>query len=231
MRAIAVVGCLAAVAMPRIARAKGCHEVSDVVGLQHCSRFGMWSRDADVPRLWIDLGYFHERFQSEAFTPGAVARATAPQPGALGTGVAGGSVRALVGIGRVVYTGGELLPGVVNDEPPVAGLQPTLGAMFGFHGVVGVHVERYRVALSAELATGFRVMQLGYCVPYTNCKSPDYWDDNQARLELQARARVDVYLAPYWSLGVGYGHSLVDRDDHLWMVSTAIHIRPMDGMW
>ncbi len=231
MKALALAAVAIAALAPRAAHAKGCHEVSDVVGLQRCSRYGTWSREADVPRLWIDIGWFYQRFTSEPFTLAAAPLATAPATVGLGTGVSGAAVRWLGGLGHVLYVGGELMPGGVTDMPRVIGLQPTYGVYFGVHGVAGAHVERYRVGLSAELATGFRVTEFVYCEPGTNCKGDNFSDDTQTRLELQARVRADFFLAPHWTIGVGYGRSLVDRDDHIMMVTTAVHIRPMDGMW
>jgi hypothetical protein len=230
MRSVGVLLAGVAALAPRAADAKGCHEVSDVVGLQHCSRFGMWSRDADLPRLWIDIGYFHQRFDSEPFTLAAAPLAT-PHPLDLATETSGVGLRFLGGIGHTFYTGFELLPGMVVDEPQGIGLQPTYGMSFAFHPIAGVHVERYRIALSAELAPGFRATEFVYCAPGTTCKGANFSDETQARLELQARVRADFYLAPQLSIGVGYGRSLLDRDDHIFMVSGALHIRPMDGMW
>ena len=46
MKALLVIAFVGAAA-PR-AHAKGCHETSNVVGYEHCSRFGSWSRDQDV---------------------------------------------------------------------------------------------------------------------------------------------------------------------------------------
>ncbi len=230
VRALALAAAVALLA-PRAAHAKGCHEISDVVGLERCTRFGMWSRDADVPRLWIELGYFHEHFQSEPLALDASSRASSPQPLDLGTGAYGATVRALLGLGDAFYTGIELLPGAAIDEPTASGLTPMAGATFAMHGIAGVHVERYRVALSGELASGFRVAQLAYCVPDTDCKGTSFYGDTQTRLELQARVRADLYFHPNLSLSVGYGRSLVDRDDRIFMVGAAFHIRAMDGMW
>jgi hypothetical protein len=63
-----------------------------------------------------------------------------------------------------------------------------------------------------------------------SCKNTQL-SEMQARLELQWRLRVDLFAAPNWSVGFGYGQSLVDANDHIWMIGTTIHARVMDGMW
>lgn len=230
MKALVVAGVLVAVAAPRAAHAKGCHEVSDVVGLEHCRRFGMWSREYDIPRLWLDIGYFSERFQSQPFTLGAAPLATTQHLDE-STGVSGVSIRFLGGIGHAFYTGFELLPGGMFETPQTLGVQPTYGMMFGLHGIAGVHVERFRLALAAELAPGFRYVSLVHCTQGTSCKGDNAQSDDQARLELQGRLRLDFYLHPNLAIGAAYGKSLVDADDRVIMFTASIHVRAMDGMY
>lgn len=233
MRALviaAVVCAVIVVAAPHAAYAKGCHEVSDVVGLQHCSRFGRWSRDSDMPRLVLDIGYFSERYQSGPFMLGPTPRTTT-QPLDLATGVSGMSIRGLGGIGHVFYTGFEILPGSTFQNPQTLGVQPSYGMFIGLHGIAGVHVERYRVALAAELAYGLRSLELVHCVPGSDCKGDNLSSDSQTDSELQARVRADFYFHPNLAIGAAYGESLVDRGERVLMFSASIHIRAMDGMW
>jgi hypothetical protein len=221
---------IAVVLAARPVHAKGCHEVSDVVGLQRCSRYGVWSRDADVPRVWIEVGYFHQRFAAEPFTLGPVALATTPPALDFSTAVEGFQLRMLGGIGRFAYTGVEMLAGGIDEMPHIDGVQPNDGMYMGMHAIAGAHVERYRIALGGELAAGFRATGFWYCPPDVSCKNTQL-SEMQARLELQWRLRVDLFAAPNWSVGFGYGQSLVDANDHVWMIGTTIHARVMDGMW
>jgi len=211
------------------ADAKGCHEVSNVVGLQHCSRYGMWSRDADQPRVWIDVDYFHHSFVASPFTLGATALATTQED--FSTAASGAAFRTLFGIGRFAYVGGEMLGGGISQMPHLEGIQPNDSLYMGMHSLAGAHVERYRFALSGELAAGFRAAGWIYCLPNTDCKGNNQESEMQARWELQARLRIDAYISPNWSVGVGYGVSLLDSNDRMLMIGTAIHARVMDGMW
>jgi hypothetical protein len=215
----------------RPADAKGCHEVSDVVGLQHCSRYGLWSRDAEMPRLWVQVDYFHHRFMAAPFTLGTAALSTSPQPVDLSNVAEGAAFRTLVGIGPFLYVGGEMLVGGISQMPRIPGNQPNDSVYMGMHSVVGAHVERYRFALSGELAAGFRAAGWIYCVPGTDCKGVNDLSEMQAPWELQGRLRVDAYIHPNWSIGVTYGLGLLDSNDRMVMVGTAIHARVMDGMW
>ncbi len=213
------------------ADAKGCHEVSDVVGLQRCARYGQWSRDADQLRVWIDVDYFHHSFVATPFTLGTAALSTAPQSNDFSTAASGVAFRGLFGFGRFAYVGGEMLAGGISRMPHLEGIQPNDSIYLGMHSVAGVHVERYRFALSGELAAGFRAAGWIYCLPNTDCKGDNQDSEMQARWELQARLRVDAYISPNWSVGVGYGVGLLDGNDRMLMIGTAVHARVMDGMW
>ena len=224
MKAIWIAIVLAAVAGAR-AEAKGCHETSYVVGLQHCSWFGKWSRDADVPRLWIDLGYFHHAYTSQPYTLGAEAMTTHETPNQFATSSSGIALRILGGIGDVFYTGLELQPGWIDKVPTVPGPIPNDNEYFGMHWIAGVHASLFRFAGSAELAAGFRYEDFSYC-PQKACIS----DASQDRRELDARARIDAFITPEFSIGAMFGKSLIDADDYSMMLNFSIHVRAMDGM-
>lgn len=225
MKAIAIL--VALVAAAPHAEAKGCHERSYVVGLQRCSWFGTWSRDANVPRLWLDVGYYHHVFTSQPFTLGSSALTTTP---ADLTTVTGGPVfRILGGIGDWFYTGGELAPGFLQQTPQVPGPAPTVSDYLAMHAIAGVHASLFRIGASAELAGGFRYEDFEYC-PLGDRKCTGGSEASQTRRELEARLRIDVFLTPSLSLGTMFGKSLIDRDDRIVMLYLGLHLRNLDGM-
>ncbi len=66
MKLLGLILAMVALSITR-ADARGCTEHSDVVGLQHCSHFGTWSRDDDqFPRLWLDVGYARKSYRSHS---------------------------------------------------------------------------------------------------------------------------------------------------------------------
>jgi hypothetical protein len=229
VKALLVIAALAALA-PR-AEAKGCHEVSDVVGYHHCTRFGyLWSRESDSPRFTFDIGWYYHRFTALPFTLGDAARLTQPAPNFY-TASHGVQVRFLGGIGHVLYTGLELDAGSIDVLPQPIGLQPQQGMSISPNAVLGAHLfERFRLAVSAELVGGVRYADFFVCDPpnATKCMGPD---SSEWRRQLEARGRIDVYPHPHFSIGFAYGHSLLDSTDSMWSISLGIHGRTMNGSY
>jgi hypothetical protein len=222
---------IAIVALAHHADAKGCHESSDVVGYHHCSRFGyLWSRESDSPRFMFELGYFYHRFTANSLNLGdapLVMQGTAPD---MRTSAAGASMRFIGGLNHVLYTGLELDAGGNDILPKPFGAQPTDGLYMSPMLVFGAHViERYRVALSAELAGGFRYDDFFSCPEsMPKCTGPD---DSQTRRQVEARARAEFFIHPHVTAVLTYGVSLIDSGDRMWMLGFGIHGRTMDGMY
>ncbi len=207
------------------ADAKGCTERSDVIGYHHCTWYGTWSREVPVPRFWMELGYFRHSYTSEPFTLGAQAMTIAPER--LATTAGGVEERFLYGLDHLFYTGLELQPGWIAHVPRTPGIAPNTLDYFGMHAVVGAHVELVRLALSAELAGGFRYEDFAYCKSKSSCP----YDASQTRGEVEARLRLDAFVLPQLSLGTSLGKSLIDSNDTTWTVTATIHMRAIDGMW
>ena len=224
MKALLVIVLVAGLA-PR-AHAKGCHEVSNVVGYEHCTRFGSWSRDQDVFPFHVEMGWIHQSFTARPFTLSdqPVARAAA-DGSSLGTVADGGAVR-WVGGTRLFYGGFEMDTSGLTTQPQFAGL-PAGGATWSFLGVFGAHASLWRFAFGAELATGGRVTLYSYCGNEKECAL----EDTQGSGVLDARIRVDMFPAQHWSLGFMYGHSLIDHDAQSFIVYTGVHFRALDGMY
>ena len=131
-----------------------CRTQRHVVGLQHCGHFGEWSRDEDVVRVWVDIGYVRHTYRSDPFTfvPGASTAGMAPFPT---TGDAS-ILRVLVGIGPVFYGG---LESALGDAWLQAATSPATNAglyVAPDRGPRRPHRSCCAPASRLELAAGFR---------------------------------------------------------------------------
>ena len=193
------------------ADAKGCHETSDVVGVEHCSSFGEWSRQSDAPRLFLELAYFHRELRSLPVPFG-------PQQAFLTTDH-GFAMRALYGLSPYLYSGIDLLGGV--GAPFGNGYTESLVST---HAIIGAHAAVFRVALGAELAGGGRIES--FQARATMSKRSDL----QTRRELELRGTATLFSTERISFGLVAGHSLIDHGDYTLMISLGGHARARDGM-
>jgi hypothetical protein len=216
---------LLALAIPLRAHAKGCHEVSGVVGYERCTYFGTWSRDTDVVPLWIDLTYFHHDFVSEPYTLDAASQRQLA-PGSLATTAQGPMFRILAG--RLLYAGVELGGGWISHMPEaLGGAPPAWGSILTGHVVGGVHVALWRFGAGVEAAAGGRMEVLASCDAHDpRCMQTQ---DTQTRRELELRGHVDLFVTPQWSFGLMMGRSVIDRDDTQFMITMGMHYRALDG--
>lgn len=233
MRASVVVVALGlALAMPRYAHAKGCREISDVVGIERCKRYGQWSRESSLPRLWVDTAFLAQHIAVQPYS-----LATPPAaPLTLGGGVSPHEATAntygyVQGVryafNPMLYTGLDF-GWAWAVTPPVMPGPPTLHAMdFVTHVIAGAHVERFRVGLAGEVAVGPQIAAFDDC-PDRACSVGK--SVLQVTTDVEARVRLDFFLHPQFSLGVGYGQSLVTPDAHSLTIGLGIHVRALDGM-
>ena len=90
-------------------------------------------------------------------------------------------------------------------------------------------LERFRLGLSGELAIGPLGRGFDDCPLNSMCPAnSSVW---LTQLDVQARVRLDVFLHPNLSLGVGYAESLVTPHEYALTIGLGIHARPLDGMW
>lgn len=208
----------------RAEASKGCHEISDVVGRQHCSFFGTWSRDAGVPPLWLEVGFLARSFDAMPFTLDKTALlAQGPR---LATTMYGTTMRVLMG--SIIYGGFELDAAWDGQLPEANGAtQPASGLYLGSGAVIGAHVGLWRLGFGAELLAGGRVAGFSACDDSRTCSDTGEF---QSRWLLDVRARVDVFAVPRFSIGAVIGHSLIDAHDTTLMLNVGFHIRALDGM-
>jgi len=198
-----------------------------VVGYHHCNWFGAdWSRDADTPRITVEIDHYDRHFEADPFTLGGAPLVTAPGPTDDHATSTGEAWRILAGFGHFAYTGVEIDGGSLDRVPRIVGTPVGYGLELAPYAIAGVHVyERYRVALSTELAAGFRYDD------YAACNTSNCPDVSQTKGDILARVRADVFVHPQLSLAIGYGESLVDSNERIFTVGIALHGRAMDGMY
>jgi hypothetical protein len=229
MRAAIVIAIAIAVLAPARAHAKGCHEISHVVGYEKCSRFGTWSRDQDIFPFHFEVGWLHEAFSTKPFqlTASDDARSTTTSSGGSeGLTVGDGAAMRYLGGGRLFYGGLEFDSSGLVRQPEFAGLPPGDGVIMAGLGVFGVHASLWHFAAGVELAAGGRVTMYNYCGNEKSCGQTEA----QGAGVVEGRVRVEWFPTQRWSLGVAYGKSLID-DERSFYVFTGIHLRALDGMY
>lgn len=211
----------------RRAHAKGCTEVSDVVGYHHCTRFGVdWSRDADIPRADVEVSHYFHHFLARPFGFDSAPLVSGTAPVDFHGTSSGELWRVVFGLGPVLYVGGEAGGAGLERRPLTLGTPVADGFELDGYVIGGLHLyERYRVALSTELAAG------GQAYDFFACAQKGCPDHGEGRWALEARVRADVFVHPHLSLGIGFGRSLVAADDHLFTISLGIHGRAIDGQY
>jgi hypothetical protein len=206
-----------------------CTEDSSVVGYRKCSTFGAWS--SKPPALSFDLGVVGHRFIGERLDTagtllvdarGVGARAVG-QPEDLVTTAVAPQLRIALRIGSAFYVANELEYGGVTSGPgartEIDGTQarPVSTTYAAVRGVAGVSLRSDPVAVSAELAGGGR---------FLSSKIRDEPGRSlHSRGELQARARLDLWLSPRMTIGAMVGRSLVEHGDTIVAMSIGGHLR------
>jgi len=175
---------------------------TDVVGYRHCPWYGAWGSNLLDPYLFVDLGMNIRHFASHGGR--ALAARTTMPPGA-GTRTEGDTAltfdeRIGYGITHGLYAAIDFELGNFADNGSRSGTRDVVLdglASLGIRGGIGP------VALSVELSGGAMV------------SSYPSQADVQTDGLLEAHARADVWLAPWFSIGGAIGASLIDRGD--WM--------------
>jgi hypothetical protein len=218
-----------------------CSEVSSVVGRQHCAVFGQWAALARLPALEFDTEMFHEHFLlAPTSAVGSVEHLGTPYTYRVvmdsnqAASAWGLRERTAWRIAGPIYMGTEIDIGGLASAPQmhVESDGPVIGdpaALFlAARAVVGARAfVTPTLSLSGELAGGARIVSFTATSQLAGCTQQTSVADAGGVLE--ARARVDWWASPHWTLGASVGASLIDHNDHSFTVGFGGHVRAFDG--
>lgn len=190
--------------------APSCIESSDVVGARECMRFGAWSQNLQLPSLFVDAGMHVRRFPM-TFLSGTGGSAVLSRNAMMS------AMRVGVGLPHHLYAalegelGGVAMPAMGPD------VMPDQGMFLAGYGVVGARAGTEHALISVELAGGGRSV----------AAVAEMADASGTVLE--TRARGEVWLGPWASLGATIGASLVERGDWMAGLYLGVHSRAFGG--
>jgi hypothetical protein len=179
-----------------------CLEDIDIVGYRYCTPYGVWGRSLREPYTFVTVGVNHRRLRAATGRRSPVSlRATATSgadPGAM-TDAVTFSERLGFALPRRLYVAFEFeLGNLIAFDDPTASPDIVLAstAALGLRGGLGPG------AIALEVAGG--------------ALAQSYATDGRLRGEplVEARARADLWITPWFSFGGTVGTSLLDRD--LW---------------
>jgi hypothetical protein len=230
-------------AASRTAHARGCHEVSDIVGYEKCNRFGNgWAVDRRPP-LFVGLGFGHMLFDPNGVTFSQVRPRGVPAD-STNDAQFDGSALGVGGLGTTaldfrvggyflgpLYLGVESQWGFGNNQfSTVSANGRTFAAassfntdMFSMGALLGVRLPLGRLSLRLEGYGGFRDVTV----------SADSGSDNVSfqadRGILETRALVDVWVTPNVTLTVYGGTDALDTRQDTMGLTIELHGRSFDG--
>ncbi len=209
-----------------------CVDTTDIVGYRRCSRFGGWRGRLRTPIL-IEMGLASRTFASplreaggsfshddESFTYRVVGRPPEGSPEPAMDAATVFTMRLGLGLSRHVYLAGEAeLGGLTRTtghaEMTSTGMRgaPSItagsGVVLGAAGVLGVGGSLGPASLGVEVAGGVRSITYYYESRYLACTS--YLSHAVSSSVLEARARAQLWVSPFFHVGVSAGTSVVER--------------------
>jgi hypothetical protein len=212
------------------ARGSSCHEVSKVVGYSVCRRFASWS----IPfSMFTEVGASALRFDVDGINR-AMASAGAPSSqvsATIGTWRTAFSVSWFyvgdeIGIGGI--TGGpQLTNGTTPAMTSLAEVQPTASSGFLIQDAlfVGARTHSGPLSIGGEVAVGFRIGD------YTSPSLPaPLYAITDASFLLEARAKADLWVNTWLTVGAVASVSMLDRHDVGVGITLGFHVMPYDAL-
>lgn len=230
------------------AESKGCSETTDIEGYRECVAFGAWADNMTFPQIVIEVGSNVRRFSSVAGgADGSVshgdetfayriampARSLREETAVTMTarmalqshGLYAGFEGEIGGLASTAPVTAEMLSTGTYGSPVLDGS----GATFlGIYGVAGVRGGTTRFALAAEMAGGLRDVEYRFDSTYHDCAQTSTIDVIHGVVE--ARARAEVWVYPWASLGAQVGTSVLEHGDWMAGVYVGLHSRAYGGL-
>lgn len=175
---------------------------TDVVGYRHCPRYGTWGASLLDPYVYVDVGMNIRHFASRGAA--VAARSTSPVP------LNGSDSEALTfderigyGLSHSLYTAIDLELGNFDSSS-----NADSDVLFAGLASFGMRIGLGPVAVAGELSAG--------------AMESSYPSQSSVHFEgiVEARARADLWLAPWFSIGGMVGESLIDSRN--WMAGAYI---------
>ena len=226
-----------------------CIDDTDVVGYRQCTKYGAgWALHSRAPRIFLEVGSNVRNFDggmSSARTGtvwhGAeqfMVRMSTPEGSAGRAAAVTSTFRVGAAIGKSMYAGIEGELGGMTSSPATAEMSnagvfgmPDVDAqtpmVFGGAAIVGGRVSSGRASLAIEGAGGVRDVRYRYSSSYHNCEDMTIVDVVQPVLE--ARARAELWVNPWLTLGAQAGANVATRGDWMTGVFLGVHSRAFAG--
>lgn len=246
-RALAGAVILAGLALsPAALASRTCHEVSDIVGHQKCTRYGhAWSTEDNYP-ITLGFGARYLSFAPEGTTfKGALKRDgkvtnVAYDSSALGTAPLGGGGFGLRITGFVlpfIYAGIEYGITLGHNEragfsaggatfEPTGKLVDTFG--FGGGGLVGLRLPLGPISVRGEVLFGGYTLSLMQSVVKGTLESNSV-PMGASTWAIEPRVAVDLWATPWMTVSGSYGRNVVDHGSQTAALTLTWHVRSFDG--
>jgi hypothetical protein len=218
------------IAMPASASARPhhhhhCKDRSTTLGRRVCSKFGAWSTVTQLPPITPDLTLGMRTLPLPTESSGAAARSVTGGTATEMVTAPGAGLRWSVGVGAGLYLGLGIEGGPIGlgEQARPDGSGPVgFYAMGLVHG--GVRRRFGRWTLASELATGAAIVPVSYPVGSAETTSTDA----NLRSVIEARARADLWLNPWITVGAFAGADLGGRGT-MSGLQLSLHIRAFDA--
>ena len=226
----------------------GCIDDTDVHGFRKCTKFGTWGNSTRLPRIWVELGTSMRSFDtslsdhSGSITHGSESfayRVTMPAADPQRDVAAMTTARFGFGINRHFYSGLEAeiggivapaharteMTGTGNFGAPV--VEQGRGLVVGFTGVGGYRASSKLGSLALEGAGGLRSVRYSFDSSYHNCETTETIAVTRGVVE--ARARGELWLNPWVTLGASLGTNVLAKNDWSAGLFFGFHSRAFAG--
>jgi hypothetical protein len=235
---VAAAALLAVLTGTRVASAKGCTEVSDIVGYEHCERFGSeWSADR-LPRVTLSAFVYRDLFDPSGHTFNATACKNCQGYPFAGRAF-GGELLESLGAGYEVdgylvgplYLGGRMgfgfgrnaVPAVTTPDLAVSASSSSWTYSDLFEGLIGARIPLGRLSLQLELAGGGRVASVSIDTSRGSMSATG------AGWVLAPHTSVEAWVTPNVAVGVFAESNLLDARESAIGLSIGYHVRSFDG--
>lgn len=229
----------------------GCIDDTDVLGYRKCTKYGEWAGNMRLPKLFIEVGSSVRQFASglpdqqgqvthgdhsfsyRVVMPTGTAAATPIDTAMTSTLRIGAVSKHAFYLAAEGELGGLTSTAQASTEMmsvgPLGGPQlAQQGALvLGAYGVAGVRGSVGGATLAIEAAGGVRQTRYHFDSQYYSCDTTSTIAVTRGIVE--ARARGEMWLGPWMTLGATIGANVAAKGDWLAGLYLGLHSRAFDG--